>query len=236
MSNKYTQNIWWLGICETMIRDIQRRVSTLKSIRGRNMICRTEVRLFLARAGHGLSPGLKVLFGGFEVGHPWRRLQKSTVRKEVRRCGWIITYQQLFRAPSLIRILDQAAFHKCNRLLGEGPPSACQSRSWFIDDMLQQVKDRHGVRSTALTDTVTSAIWFNFRASNGPRKCRIRVKVGNTRWEFFGVRWIREWETADSQLDKGDTERPDVWFDCVRCPLNPLRLLEYDQMTINKLH
>lgn len=69
-----------------VIRDIQ-RVSTLKNMRSRNIICKTGVRLFLAGADHGLSPGLKVLFGGFEVGYPRRRLQKSRVRKKVRRCS-----------------------------------------------------------------------------------------------------------------------------------------------------
>lgn len=93
----------------------------------------------------------------------------------------IITYQQLSWTPSLIGIFDQAAFYKRNGLLRECPSPARQSWGWFIDDMLQQIKNRHGMRSTALTDAVTSAVRFNFRASNGPRKCRIRIKVGSAR-------------------------------------------------------
>lgn len=93
----------------------------------------------------------------------------------------IITYQQLSWTPSLIGIFDQAAFHKRNRLLRECPSPACQSWGWFIDDMLQQIKNRHSMRSTALTDAVTSAVRFNFRAPNGTRKCRIRIKVGSAR-------------------------------------------------------
>lgn len=134
------------------------------------------------------------------------------------------THQKLLRTSTQHRVLVKTAVDEVFCRSRECLLRSAETGSGLVDDVLQQIENRHRHAATAERNSplamalLAGDIWSLRR--NRKRRVRVVLLLGL----LTRLRRVGEGEPSLSEFDEGNAQRPDVRLDRVRCTLNALRL------------